>query len=406
VPFDQAVAALSSPDAGERLRSASLLKASPYPEAAIPLAKAVGDQDDAVQFEAIAAELNIFLADKVVPKKHVGLVVEVRGKIAAEPIFSGGPTMLDATPVPLEVLAALRAAARDGNRRVGVEALYAFGALASEPTGMRRRELRQASAPELAALVGASDEPLRAAAVRVAGRVYEASMSDDAVDTSIGDAIITALNDPNRLIRRAAMDTLGAMRYERSVEALTKLFEYYKQGDPAESAFDALARIAHPGSIPLFLSQLQAKSPALRAMAIEGLARTGDASQMSAIESALRGEKSDRVIFAGNFAAAMLTGGSVERIADSLRRPALRDVSKQYLADITRGRAALLGRYAQDPDPTLRADIADVLGFSNDSAAQPIVESMIGDQDKQVALAAGRAAHRLRGMDELPRGER
>ena len=120
---------------------------------------------------------------------------------------------------------------------------------------------------------------------------------------------------------------------------------------------------------------------------------------MDAIEAALKGEHNDRVLFAGTFASAMLENGSIERITDSLLRPKQRDVSKQYLADIARGRARVLGRYAQDPDPGVRADIADVLGYSNDAAAAPIVESLIKDQDKQVALAAERAALRLRGSD-------
>jgi HEAT repeat protein len=399
VPFDQAVAELSSPEPENRLRAATLLKGAAYPEAALPLAKAVLDAEDAVQFEAIAAELNIFLATKIVPKKRVGLVVEVRTKIAAEAAFSAGPLALGAMPVPLEVLTALRTAARDNNPRVGLEALYAFGALASEPTGAVRRELRQASGPELAAMVGSSDEALRAGGVRVIGRVYSTHTSDDEVDTSVGDAVITALNDQNKLIKLAAMETLGAMRYGRAVEALTQLFEYYKQGELAEGAFDALAQIAHPASIPLFASQLGAKSATIKTMAVEGLARAGDPSQMDAIEAALKGQHDDRVISAGTFASAMLENGSIERITDALLRPKQRDVAKQYLAELARGRANVLGRYAQDPDPGVRADIADVLGFSGDAAAQPIVESLIKDEDKQVALAAERAALRLRGSD-------
>jgi len=400
VPFEQAIAGLSSPEPSDRLRAVTLLKAAAYPEAAVPLAKAVLDSVDAIQLEAIAAELNIFLAEKIVPKKRVGLVVEVRTKIAAEAAFSAGPLALGAVPVPVEVLTTLRTAARDDNPRVGLEALYAFGALASEPTGSERRKLREASGPELAAMVGSSDEALRAAAVRVMGRVFDADASDDEVEPSVGDAVITALNDQNRLIKRAAMDTLGVMRYARGVEALTQLFQFYKQGELAEAAFDALARIAQPASVPLFTSQLASKLPALRAMAIEGLARTGDPSQMMVIEAALAGEHNERVLFAVTFASAMLSpSGSIDRLTDSLLRPSLRNAAKQYLADVARGRAAQLARYAQDPDPGVRADIADVLGFSNDVAAQPIVASLIKDQDKQVALAAERAAQRLRGAD-------
>jgi len=404
VSFEQAIAELSSPEPESRLRAATLLKGAAYPEAALPLAKAVLDAEDAVQFEAIAAELNIFLATKIVPKKRVGLVVEVRTKIAAEAAFSAGPLALGAMAVPLEVLTALRTAARDNNPRVGLEALYAFGALASEPAGAVRRELRQASGPELAAMMGSSDEALRAGGVRVIGRVYSAHASDDEVDTSVGDAVITALNDQNKLIKLAAMETLGAMRYGRAVEALTRLLEYYKQGELAEGSFDALAQIAHPASIPLFTSQLAAKSAVMKTMAIEGLARAGDPSQMDAIEAALKGQHDERVIFAGTFASAMLENGSIEQITNALLRPKQRELAKQYLAELAKGRANVLGRYAQDPDPSVRADIADVLGFSRDAAAQPIVESLIKDEDKQVALAAERAALRLRGSDA--RGDR
>ena len=77
IPFDQAAADLTSPDAGTRLHAVQLLKEAAYPEAAMPLAALVTDPHDAVQLEAIAAELNIFLAEKIVPRKRVALVVEV-----------------------------------------------------------------------------------------------------------------------------------------------------------------------------------------------------------------------------------------------------------------------------------------------------------------------------------------
>jgi HEAT repeat protein len=403
VPFEAAIAALSSPQAEDRLKAVTMLKAAAYPEAAVPLAALVLDPQDAIQLEAIGAELNIFLAKKVVPKKKVGLVVEVRTKIEAEPSFTAGPLVLGAAHVPNEVLTALRTASRDDNPRVGVEALYAFGTLASEPGGTARRELQRASAVELAALVGASDFTLRAAAIRVIGRLFDAYSADGTAAVTVGDAVITSLNDRNRLIKLASMDTLGAMRYGRAVDALTQLWEYYGQGEFAEAAFDALARIANPASLTLFTSQLSGKSPAIKAMAIEALARMGDSSQLTAIEAALIGERSDRVIFAGTFASAMLGSGSLERITDSLLRGKQREVSKQYLADIARGRADRLGRYAQDPDPGIRADVADVLGFSGDAAAQPIVESMIKDENQQVALAAERAALRLRAEAPVDR---
>jgi HEAT repeat protein len=132
VPFEQATRDLSNPDAGTRLRAVRMLKEAAYPEAAVPLAALVTDPEDNVQFEAIWAELNIFLAEKIIQKKRV----------AAEAAFSGGPLALNGSPVPLEVLNALRAAMRDDNPRVALEALYAFGALAGDLSASAKRELR------------------------------------------------------------------------------------------------------------------------------------------------------------------------------------------------------------------------------------------------------------------------
>ncbi len=56
--FDATVRDLASPDPGTRLHAAQLLKEAAYPEAALPLAAAVTDKEDAVQLEAIAGELN------------------------------------------------------------------------------------------------------------------------------------------------------------------------------------------------------------------------------------------------------------------------------------------------------------------------------------------------------------
>src|SRR4029079_13740029 len=108
VPFEQAARDLSSTDAGTRLRTVQMLRDAAYPEAAVPLARAVADTQDEIQLAAIAAELNIFLAERVVAKKRVAMVLEVRNPIQAEPAFAAGPAVLGVLPVPPEVLDALR----------------------------------------------------------------------------------------------------------------------------------------------------------------------------------------------------------------------------------------------------------------------------------------------------------
>jgi HEAT repeat protein len=396
VPFEQASRDLSSSDPATRLRTVQMLREAAYPEAALPLARAVADTQDEVQLAAIAAELNIFLAEKIVPKKRVALVVEVRNQILAEPAFTAGPAALGSLPVPAEVLDALRFAARDDNPRVAVEALYAFGALGYAPAAGARRELLRRSGPDVAALLGAADPAMRYAAARVMGRIFMKRAQDDPIEVTVGDAVITALNDSDRVVKAAAMDALGSMRYERGVQALTDLFTFYGKGESAEAALDALARIAHPTSAALFVSQLGSKTPEMRAIAIEGLARVGDPARLAEIKPVADADRSDIVTLAGAFASALLENGSIERIVDALTKPRLRDRARQYVVEIAPRRAAQFGRHLMDPDERIRVDLVDALGLAGDPAALPLVEPLLQDRDAQVVRAAERAVARLR----------
>jgi HEAT repeat protein len=294
------------------------------------------------------------------------------------------------------VLTALLSAARDENPRVALEALYAFGVLAIQPGGSARRDLLAGAGPTLAALTGAADPAQRYAALRVIGRVFQRRRQDEPVDPSVGDAVITLLNEKDRTLKLAAMDAIGAMRYERAVQALLDLFGYYKKGDEAAAALDALARIGHASAAAVFTAQLQAKNAPLRGIAIEGIARLGDRAMLSDVETALRGERTDSVLLAGAFAAAMLADASIDSVAEGLARPKLHDFARQYLVEITAKRPTILARQAQDPDARIRAEVADVLGLAGNPASLPLAESLLKDADAQVARAAERAVASLK----------
>jgi HEAT repeat protein len=404
IPFEQAARDLQSPDASARLKSVQLLKEAAYPEAAIPLAHAIADTQDEVQLAAIAAELNIFLAEHIVPKKRVGLVVEVRNPILAEPAFAAGPSVLGALPVPVEVIDALRFASRDDNPRVALEALYGFGVLGVSPFGVARRELLRRSGPDIAALLGVPDPAMRYAAVRVMGRLFAKRADDEPIDPGVGDAVIIALNDKDRTVTIAAMEALGSMRYERGVQALTDLFTFHGKGDVAEAALDALAHIAHETSAPLFVAQLAAKSATQRAIAIDGLARGGDRARLADISRVADADRSDAVVLAATFASVLLANGSVDRIVEAVARPKQRDQAQQYLVELAPGRSAAFARYLMDPDERIRLAVVTALGVSTDPAALPLLEALLQDRSPSVARAAEHAVARLRAAQTKPAG--
>jgi HEAT repeat protein len=400
VPFERAVQDLSSSNASTRFRAAQLLKEAAYPEAAVPLAKAVTDPIDEVQLEAIAGEVNIFLADKIVARKRVGFLIEVRTPIQAEAAFSVGPLALGPRSVPPEVLTALRAAGRDNNPRVALEALYAFGALSSEPSGAARRELLRMSGLDLAAMIGMPDPSMRFAALRVIGRLFARRAEDDGVDPSliqaVGDGVITALNDKDRVVRSAAIDALGSMHYQRGLQALTDLFKYYGNGELALAALDAIARIGHASSASLLTSALASKDATMKMLAIEGLVRIGDASNLSAIDATARGERNEAMLLAVSFADVTLSNATVDHITEALLKPKLHDQALQYLVELSASHRSAFARSLQDPDPRIRAAVVDALGLALDPAALPTVQPITRDPNPQVAKAAERAVARLK----------
>jgi HEAT repeat protein len=251
-------------------------------------------------------------------------------------------------------------------------------------------------------LIGAADPAMRYAAVRLMGRVFARRSGDAEIESTVGDAVVAALNDSDRVVKSAAMDALGAMRYERGVQALTDLFQYYGKGESAGAAFDALARIASAGSVPLFTTQLASKSATVRGTAIEGLARAGDPAKIADIQTAAGDDRRDTIALAVAFANARLANGPLDRIVEAMTKSKLRDQARDYLVELAPGRSEAFRRHLMDPDARVRLEMVGVLDRGGDAAALPLVEPLTKDKDPQVARAAERATARLRAAVSRP----
>ncbi|HZT77120.1 MAG TPA: HEAT repeat domain-containing protein [Vicinamibacterales bacterium] len=323
---------------GQRLRTALALAlffvpaASAWPATLAPpaqydpveIARFITDAKDENQLAAIADEVNLFL-----------LVPIARSNVSAERAFALGRSAIGNKPVPAAVLTALRTAFRDDNPQVGRQAIYAFGVLAVQPDGAERETLLRASEPELVGFLGSQDPLLRVAAIRVIGRVCTPRRGDAAIDATVSDAIINELNDRDPGVRRTAMDALGDLRDARAVQGLTQLFEYYGRSLDGDAALDALARIAHPSSVPVFTAALNGKSTQQRVTAIEGLARVGDATALPAIQAAADRDRTDVVALAVAFANVRLARADAAPISNALTSPKLRDQAQGYLAELS-----------------------------------------------------------------------
>jgi len=379
VRFEDVVRNLRNPDPKTRLAAIHLLRDAKYPEAIGPMAAVVLDPIDTIQLEAIAAELSFFLDQDVRTRKMVAFVVEKRSSGIAVAAFDLGPLGVWPRPAPPELLSALLQAVNDENSKVRLEAIYAFGILARPP-------LTPEQHAQLVKALDHYDPPIRAAAARAIGR-------QKFPDT--GDALVKAVNDSNAEVRFAAMRALGAIKETRAVTALTEQFGYYKKGEGAWSALDALAQIGSSASVPLFRERLKDKDPFMRRAAAEGLGRANDAESADELERMQTLDDSPMVRAASAFALQKLGRNTVARLIDAMGNEKVTSQGQEYLVELGPPYSSVIAPRLQDPDPAVRAAIADVLGVIGDASTLAALDAATKDRDPEVAAAAKRAIARI-----------
>ncbi len=377
--FEDVVRNLRNPDAKVRLNAVRLLHEARYPEAITPMAALVNDPVDQIQLEAIDAELSFYLIEDIPARKRVGLVIEVRNPGRAVAAFEQGPLAVWLRPVPPDLVTALLQAVDDATQKVRLEAIYALGVIARPP-------LAPDAVPALIKALDHYDPAVRAGAAAVIGRLQV---------KSAGEALVKAVNDSKAPVRFAAMRALGEIRDDAAIESLTQQFNYYGKGEGAWSALDGLARIGHASSVPLFKARLVDRDPYLRRAAAEGLGRAGDSSELAALEIGAGNDGSAMVRAAMAFALQKLGRNYVTRLVDFMSGPKMVPQIEDYLLELGPGIARELLPRLQEPDPGIRARVADVLGALGDRVALPALQTATQDRDREAAEAAKRAIERI-----------
>ena len=387
VRFDDVIRNLRNPDPKVRLASVQLLHESKYPEAIGPIAPLVNDPIDQIQLEAIWAELSFFVTHDVPSKKRLGGVVEVRNPGQAAAAFEMGSLALESRTAPPELIDALLKAVDDDNPKVRTEAIYSIGTIARAP-------FSDSHAAQLIKALDHYDPAIRAAAARVAGRLDV---------KSAGDALLKGVNDSQAPVRYAAMRALGAIGERHAIQALTEQLKFYGKGEGAWSALDALAHLADRSSVPIFKSRLVDRDPFLRRAAAEGLGRSGDTSEVPAMEIAAGNDTSDMVRGAMAFALQKLGRNYVPRLAEFLDSDKTAPQIADYLLELGPSIAPTLLSHLQDPSPAIRGNVATVLGAIGNDAALTALQPLTSDKDRAVAQAAARAIERIKASSGKPR---
>jgi HEAT repeat protein len=380
VRFDDTVRNLRNPDANARLQALKLLRESQYLEAIEPIAPLVNDPLDAVQLEAIAAELSFYAVGKVEAGRRMVFIVETRSSGRAQSVFDAGPLAAWPRPVPDALASNLLKAVDDENAKVRIEAIYAFGVVARAPLG-------SSAEGALIKALDHYDPAIRAAAARVAGRLQA---------KGAGKALIHAINDSQEPVRFAAMRALGDIREESAIQALMQQLDYYKKGEGAWSALDGLAKIGHASSIDLFKARLTDKDAYMRRAAVEGLGRAGASSELASLEAGLINDPSDSVRVAMAFALQKLGKNYLPRLAQSFNSDKLAAQVGDYFLELGPSVAPDLVAHLKDPQEAVRGNVALILGAIGSDAEAVALEPLTKDKDREVALAATRSIERIK----------
>lgn len=354
--FEEVASGLKHQDAATRLRAIQILKDADYAEAAGPIAASLADSDDRVQLAAIDAERSLFTTRAVPRRRKIGFVVEVR-TVAGGDAAAEGLLALKARAVPPEILTGLAVALRDSNPRVRAEAINLASLLAPHAC---------------------------------------ARASDPCAE--VGNALIDNINSREALVRRAAMQALGQLRYPNAVQALADQWSYRQKGLDAMAALEGLAGIGHPTSVSVFEQLLASSNADMRRFAVEGLARAGNRDALPTFQQMGQEERSSGVLLALHYANVKLgtVDLSLQQLVASLGNASQRPLALGYLLDLTVSTAPALAASLKDPSADVRRLVADVLGFSRDTAVLPALEAATKDADPDVAAAAQQAIERLK----------
>ena len=384
VRLDDVVRNLRNPDPRARMDALETLQEANHFDAIPAIAPLINDPIDEIQLAAIATELSFFTVDDIRGRKRVAFFIETRsGGGRAENAFDAGPLAVWPRVIPPQLSTNLLKAVDDESPKVRIEAIYAFGAIAQASPEPPTAEIVEA----LIKALDHYDPAIRHAAARVSGRLKA---------TGTGAALINAVNDSQQPVRFAAMRALGDIREKTAIQALTQQVEYYKRGEGAWAALDALARIGDAESAPLFKSRLADRDEFIRRAAAEGLARAGDASEAATLELGATKDGSAMVRLAMKFALEKLKGGYVSPILDELDNDKLLPQVAEYVFELGPAVIPELVKRLGDQNDAIRGNAAVILGAVGTKEHIAALEGLAQDRERDVRRAAERAIERIK----------
>ena len=398
---DALIDALKNPSTRTRIDALHSLGDAAHAEAVVPMAALLLDGNDDVQFAAIESLLKVYIVRADLAQRPWGVTSIGRTSTLPELAFEAGPLATIPAAVPGEVLVNLCSVMRqDESSRIRFAAAYALGVLGSPAMGAMNASAQPIVIADVVSGLTHQDAATRQVIARVAGRVFAPNEGASA-PAAVGDALITAMNDKDALVRRWAMDSLGWLKFEHAVQALTDRASYYGKNEEGAGALHAVSRIASSGSAPVLRALLANTYIPFRLLSIEGLGRIGDQGSLPAINESATGVNDAGVALAASYARFMLGQADVVAIADALEHPDIAVQAKVYLAEIAVLKPDAIHALLRTPNPSTRMLALEVLGASRHVDEIATLEPLLKDPAPEVVEVTSEAIRRLRAYGAL-----
>jgi HEAT repeat protein len=399
--FEDEVANLKSPTVRTRQSAVRALGDSRRSEAVAPISALVRDPDAGVRLEVVRAlaklrdvsgvpalVTSLQDGDPKIRSEAINAIVQIyseRDNTGALERFLQTfsddykePTIPPFTVVDPTVFQGLAGTLRDEETQIRAASARAIGILGGGVVSER--------------LVGALQDPetsVRAAAVTALARV---GTSED------GRALIPLLADESSDVRNRTIAAIGALEVEEAGPALREMYEQNQRGALGTRVLEAMTKTRDPKQADLYRDLLTSGDLERRRLAVEGLARISDPSTIDGFKKDYQRETDPGVKLAYNFAITLLGDRAfLDSIVLALGASGERaEQARGYILELGPGIAPDLYPYLGDPDPRVRAALADVLAQLGDPAAIEKLNPLVSDPDSEVADAANRAIQSLR----------
>jgi HEAT repeat protein len=223
-------------------------------------------------------------------------------------------------------------------------------------------------------------------------------------DASAGPKIQYLLRDLNEKVQFAAIETTGLLRNQAALDDLRSVLNAAAKIRIRRAALTAIAMLPDAKSRDLYTQYLTDKDEMLRAGAAEGLGRLHDPADQAMLQKAYDDELKRGPRLSLAFAMVMDGRTGVEEntplrfLIDSLNNVATRYDAQALLIEAARDpkvRVQLYGPMEQGTKDE-KIMLAQVLSRTGDRSAEPHIERISLDADKQVAEEGLRALRNLR----------